>query len=287
MTLDQVLVFHKIIQRGSFNAAAAELHKTQPAISLAMKKLEEELAVALFDRSSYRPVLTLHGKAFYERSLKLLASMQEIEALTKSFKNAEEPELDITIDGIAPLPRLLKLFKSFNASFPHTKLNLSFETLSESERRVLERQSHIGVAHFVGNSHMIEVVPITSVRMLPVMSRELFKQKGVSSQEQLKDIDQIVLADRNAAQGASFGLLENGKKWRLTDNNFKREIIYAGLGWGHLPEHSIQRELADGELVILEFEDIHPRDLEIKLIRLKKHQFGVVARALWEELLKL
>jgi DNA-binding transcriptional LysR family regulator len=54
MTFDQILVFHKISQTGSFKSAAAELHKTQPAISLAMKKLEEEMEVELqasFDRS--------------------------------------------------------------------------------------------------------------------------------------------------------------------------------------------------------------------------------------------
>lgn len=47
MTFDQVLVFHKIVEAGSFKAAAAELHKTQPAISFAIKKLEEEMEAPL------------------------------------------------------------------------------------------------------------------------------------------------------------------------------------------------------------------------------------------------
>jgi DNA-binding transcriptional LysR family regulator len=287
MTFDQVLVFHKIIQTGSFKGAAEELNRTQPAISLSMKRLEEELAVPLFDRSSYRPTLTAYGKMFLERSLKVLLNMQELENLTQSFQNKEEPELGIAIDGISPLPRLLRLFKQFGEGFPNTKLNLSFETLSESERRVLEKEAAIGITHFLGDSNFLEVVPIATVRMLPVMSRELFEERQVAREEQLRDIDQIVLADKNPRKGVSFGLLEGGKKWRLNDNNFKREIIYAGLGWGHLPEHTITRELAEQELVVLNFEDVHPRELELKLIRLKRHQFGRVARALWEELLKL
>ena len=285
MTFEQVLVFHKIIQSGSFKSAAAELHKTQPAISLAIKKLEEEMEVDLFDRSGYRPELTEHGKAFYERSLKVLHGMGELEALTQSFRKQEEPEISLSVDGISPLPKLLHIFKSFGERHPNTKLNLSFDILSEAERRVLDRESQIGITHFISDRNSLEVVPVTSVRMIPVMSRELYKERKVKLQADLLDIEQIVIGDKNP-RGASFGLLDEGKKWRLNDSNFKRDIILAGLGWGHLPEHQIVRELAEKKLAVIEFEDIHPRELAINLIRHKRHQLGVVANQLWEELKK-
>src|SRR5690606_17942124 len=129
MTFDQVLVFHKIIQTGSFKSAAAELHRTQPAISLAIKKLEEEMEVDLFDRSGYRPHLTDHGRAFYERSFKVLQGMSELEGLSLSFRKKEEPEIHISVDGISPLPKLLHVFKNFGEKFPNTKLNLGFDIL--------------------------------------------------------------------------------------------------------------------------------------------------------------
>ena len=287
MTFEQVLVFHKIVQSGSFKQAAAELHKTQPAISLAIKKLEEEMEVDLFDRSGYRPELTVHGRAFFERSIKVLQGMGELENLSESFRKREEPEIGIAVDGISPLPKLLHLFKNFGERFPNTKLNLGFDILSEAERRVLDREAQIGVTHFISDRSSLEIVPITSVRMIPVMSKELYKERKVSRQEDLGNIEQIVIADKNGPRGSSFGLLDNGKKWRLNDSNFKRDIILAGLGWGHLPHHQIERELADKKLVVLEFEDIHPRELAINLIRHKRHQLGVVAKTLWDELLNL
>jgi DNA-binding transcriptional LysR family regulator len=89
--------------------------KTQPAISLAIKKLEEEMEVELFDRtSSYPPLLTEHGRAFYERSARLLMNMNELEGLSKSFRNREEPQIKLAVDEISPLPELLGLFKKFN-----------------------------------------------------------------------------------------------------------------------------------------------------------------------------
>jgi DNA-binding transcriptional LysR family regulator len=283
MTFDQVLVFHKIVEAGSFKAAAAQLHKTQPAISLAIKKLEEEMEVDLFDRSGYRPELTAHGKAFYERSFKVLQGMSELDGLSNSFRKLEEPEIFISIDGISPLPKLLHIFKSFGDKFPNTKLNLGFDILSESERRVLSREAQIGITHFISDRNALEVLPITTVKMLPVISRELYKERKVKTQNDLKEIDQIVIGDKNP-KGASFGLLDTGKKWRINEGNFKRDIILAGLGWGHLADHTIEREIAEKKLIVLDFEEIHPRELDINLIRLKKQQLGVVAKSLWEEL---
>ncbi len=287
MTFEQVLVFHKIVQLGSFKAASGELHKTQPAISHAIKKLEEEMEVELFDRSGYRPILTDHGKAFFERSIKILQGMQELESMANSFRNREEPEIRLAVDGISPLPELLKLFRKFNERYPSTKLNMGFDILSEAERRVLDREAEIGITHFISETSVLDVIPITHVRMVPVMSRDLLKEKAVTNQAQLLEIEQIVVKDKAGARGINFGLLDGGKKWRLSDSNFKREIIIAGMGWGHLPEHSIHQELKEGQLVPLHFEDIYPRELVINLIRLKKHQFGVVARSLWDELAAL
>ena len=284
MTFEQLLVFHKIVQAGSFKAAANEMHKTQPAISLSIKKLEEEMEVELFDRSSYRPTLTSHGKAFLERSYKIIQGMSELESLSQSFQQREEPEIGISLDGICLNPDLLKFLKIFSDQHPFTKLNMCFDILSEAERRVLTKETQFGITHFVTEQSALEIRPITSVTMVPVMNRELFKEKKVKSQLDLMNIEQIVVADKNP-KGASFGLLENGKKWRLNDSNFKREIILAGMGWGHLPMSSIEREIKDKKIVILDFEDIHPRDLGIYLIRLKKHQLGPIAKKLWEELI--
>jgi DNA-binding transcriptional LysR family regulator len=287
MTFDQVLVFHKIIESGSFKAAAAELHRTQPAVSLAVKKLEEEIAVALFDRSGYRPTLTAHGRAFFERSLKVLQGMAELEGLARSFQRREEPELAVAVDGISPLPKLLPLFKAFSERFPNTRLNLSFEILSEAERRVLTGTAQIGITHFVSEGSALEVQPITSVTMVPVISRELYRNRKIRTEADLLAIDQVVVGDKGGPGGTSFGLLEGGKQWRIGDSNFKREVILAGLGWGHLTERSIERELAEKKLVVLEFDDVRPRRLVINLIRNKKHPLGIVAKGLWDELLGL
>lgn len=284
MTIDQVLVFHEIVRLGSFKAAAAELHRTQPAISFAIKKLEEELEAPLFDRSGYRPVLTEQGRAFYERSQQVKQSMEEITHLAQSFKNKEEPEISLSVDGISPLPVLLKHFKKFGQRFPNTKLNLSLDILSEVERKVLGREAQFGITHFISESSALEIVPIATIEMVPVINPELFKEAKVKGEDDLLKIDQIVVADPNPKSNVNFGLMSGGKKWRLKDSNFKRELLLAGMGWGHLPLHTIEGEIRTGKLMVMEFDHIRPRSLDIKLIRLRNRPLGVVARTLWEEL---
>ena len=284
MTFEQLLVFHKIVQTGSFKAAADALNKTQPAISFSIKKLEAEMEVELFDRTAYRPTLTDHGKALLERSHKIIQGMNELDHLSKSFQKKEEPEIGISMDGIFLHPGLLKMFKSFSDQHPFTKLHMSLDLLSEAERKVLDHETQIGITHFISDKASLEIVPFTTVKMVPVINRELLKERKVKTQSDLMDIDQIVIGDSNP-KGASFGLLESGKKWRLLDKNFKRDIILAGLGWGHLPLNSIEQELKEKKIVILNFEDIHPKELDIHLIRLKKQQLGPVAKKLWDELI--
>ncbi|MBC7465978.1 MAG: LysR family transcriptional regulator [Bdellovibrio sp.] len=65
MTFDQLETLEMIVEKGSFKAAADHLHKTQPSLSVAIKKLEEEFDLKLFNRDQYRPKLTAEGIVFY------------------------------------------------------------------------------------------------------------------------------------------------------------------------------------------------------------------------------
>src|SRR5690606_39131434 len=111
-------------------------------------------------------------------------------------RNQEEPEITIAVDGIAPLPGLLHFFKDLGVRYPNTKLNLQFNILSGSEEKVLGREADMGIAHFVTDYSSLEVIPFTSVKMIPVMSRELYEERKISSQSDLVEIDQIIAGDR-------------------------------------------------------------------------------------------
>src|SRR5258707_10836877 len=61
MTYDQLVAFLAVAGEGTFTAASAALHKSQPAVSKLVRNLEDELGVQLFDRQQYRATLTDAG----------------------------------------------------------------------------------------------------------------------------------------------------------------------------------------------------------------------------------
>ena len=81
MKLDQLKAFISVAETGSFRSAVHVLNRTQPSISAAVKLLEEQFNVALFDRSGYRPVLTNEGQEFFRQAKQLLSQVQQLENL--------------------------------------------------------------------------------------------------------------------------------------------------------------------------------------------------------------
>lgn len=83
----KLLAFTTLARVGSFTLAARELHLTQSAVSHAIKALEDELGVRLFDRLGRRVTMTDAGKHLLEHAQRILAEMKvaraDLAAMTK------------------------------------------------------------------------------------------------------------------------------------------------------------------------------------------------------------
>ena len=82
MSIRDLRTFLAIAESGSFTAAAHSVHRTQSAITVQMKTLEEKLEIRLFDRSKRPPVLTASGRAFVSKcpssdNLRLIRRLQK------------------------------------------------------------------------------------------------------------------------------------------------------------------------------------------------------------------
>lgn len=88
MDMTQLMYFTVIAKYNSLTKAAEELHISQPAMSSALKKLERELGVALFDRSANRIQLNDAGKAALTYAESMLRDMEQMKAGLQSFADA-------------------------------------------------------------------------------------------------------------------------------------------------------------------------------------------------------
>ncbi|MCU7829130.1 MAG: LysR family transcriptional regulator [Candidatus Thiodiazotropha sp. (ex Myrtea sp. 'scaly one' KF741663)] len=139
MDLKQLRYFRSIIEQGGFTAAARQLHVAQPAISIAIRKLEEQLGMTLLHRSDRQITPTVEGEVLLRHATKLLdlaaaaeLEMQELRGLTKGEVRVGIPSML----GSYYFPPILMGFKH-----RHPELRL---TVYEQGTRRLQQMIHDG-----------------------------------------------------------------------------------------------------------------------------------------------
>lgn len=285
MTLDQIETFITVVECGSFKSASEKLFRSQPAISVAVKKLEEELGVTLFNREEYRPKLTEQGEAFFVKSKDLFTKAKNLENFGKELGLGHEAEIKIAIDGICPLPDILKVIKIFNREYPSTKINLSFEIIGGAPEKLSNGSVQLALSPGVEIDPSAFVMSeMTEVKMIPVASTKLF-EKPIEKVKysDLKELPQIIVRSTgDESSKRSYGVLEGGNHWSVGDLQTKKEIIQAGLGWGSLPCHYIREEVAKNELYDLSQNGLISSSIPIYLMKSINYPQGPLSKRMWE-----
>ena len=287
MTYAQLRILDAIITHGSFRAASKFLFLSQPSVSVAIKKLEEEFNLKLFSRDQYRPALTLEGKAFYQKAKTLLSQTEALEVLGEQLAKGVEPEIRIAIDAVCPLPFIVNLLKKFEKGYPTTKLIFDTEYLGGVEERVLDKSADIGIIAALNENPNLDRIPLTSIRMIPVSAPKFFSAdtKGEIDHNNIRDFVQVVIKDSSIKQlfQKTHGILEGGRQWRVNDFYTKKQLILAGLGWGRLPQHLIENELKNGKLICLNVKNVRSAKVEIHVVRHINQPAGPIATKMWDD----
>jgi len=125
---DNMRVFAKVVESGSFTGAAQRLGISASMVSQHVKELEERLAVRLLNRTTRKVSVTEVGRAYYERCTRLLADLEEIEHAVSDMHAAPRGELRINATPSFGILHLAPAIADFTARFPAISVEL---TLSE------------------------------------------------------------------------------------------------------------------------------------------------------------
>ncbi|AUX27536.1 LysR family transcriptional regulator [Sorangium cellulosum] len=288
MTYDQLIAFLAVAGEGSFSAASARLHKSQPAVSKLVRNLESELGVELFDRREYRATLTDAGRLFHERASVVVEGTEALRSFGMQLSGKVEPIVRLAVDAVTPLGPIMDVFRGVQARYASVRLELGTERLAGAADALRERRADLAVATRLGiDPSEVETARFCDVRVLPVarFDHPVATCGTPIPPALLRAHAQIVLRD-SARGGASpsLNVLEGGLRWTVTDVAAKKEVILAGMGWGGLPEHVAADALASGELVTLQVPEFEADVMELFVTRRRDRPHGVVAQALWEAL---
>lgn len=244
MTLDQLNMFIAVVDMQTFSAAAKKLYISQPSISVAIKNLEEELKISLFDRSHYRPKLTAAGQEIYLKAQQMLGLEKELRLSAELLANGEERQIKIVLDIVAPLPLILHLIGAYFTHEKACKLELSFCVLGSGLKDVLMGEADLYIGPIFEAVENLEAHFHSYYYMIPVLSRN--HAYGKLPLKQLKahinEVSRVILRDGQARS-------HEGSNIYVEDYLIKKETIVAGLGWGRLPLWNIEGELKRGSLI--------------------------------------
>jgi DNA-binding transcriptional LysR family regulator len=255
ISLDQLRVFLQVVKSGSFSAAARDMHRVQSAVTYAIQKLEDQLGAKVFDRSGYRPKLSDAGRALLPRATRVLEEFSALNEQARAIAGGLEPELSFVVDASYPMPLFLAALQEFEAKFPAVLLRVYVENLGAAVQAVIDRRADFGLTfEFAADSAELVNTPIGEMQLVPVAapSHPLGQVRGRVPLQALRDARQLVLSDRTPlTQGKEFSVI-SPRTWRLADLGARHAMLRAGLGWGNMPLHLVEADIAEGRLVKLD-----------------------------------
>ncbi|MBL4799537.1 MAG: LysR family transcriptional regulator [Oleispira sp.] len=284
MTLEQLKSLQAIVEGGSLRAAAESLHRTQPTISVAIKNLEEELGLQIFDRDQYRNTLTSQGRKLYEKAKLVLGQAQSFKNLAIQLAAGEETEVGIAFTSAIPVAPIISTIRQCKEEFPATRLEVYSENGLGPLDLLENGQASILIIPWLQNNDKLESMPFMNLRFKSVIAADspLLQEYDAVPTTVMKNYPQVIISGRTSSK-TSFGILEGGDQWRVNDYQTKKEIIMQGMGWGSLPEHLIKEELAQGLLAPIKVVgDPDMPNIELRVVRLEGEPVGPVAQRLWE-----
>jgi DNA-binding transcriptional LysR family regulator len=263
LSLDALQALDAIERKGSFAAAAAELHRVPSALTYTMQKLEQDLGVALFDRSRRRARLTPAGEELMREGRQLLRAADELECRVKRVATGWETELRIALDIMIPAPQLFALIADFYAEESGTRIRVSHEVLAGTWDALVSGRADLalGVSGEVpaGGGYAIRMLGYKDFVFAVAPAHPLAKLPDPLQHEQILAHRAVAIGDSSRSLAPrSVGLLTGQDVLTLPDLQSKVAAQVAGLGCGYLPAHAAAPLIKAKRLVAKEVEEIKP-----------------------------
>ena len=287
MTLEQLRVLQKIVQLGSLKKAAAALFKTQPALSMAIKKLEQQYNIELLDRSQYRLTLTKQGSIFYRQAQSLLLSADQLESLGHQLAQGNEAIFRIGYDPLYDISHMLQTLHHCQNKFATTE----FQIVSGSRFSSLEQLANESVdVSFGAWFHLFHGVgdfktkPINEFELVIAAAPSLVTNHHVSTLQALSNYPSITVLE----SGLNFdterlGIHTAKQQFKTNDIHTLKALLCAGLGTALVPKTLISDELCSGQLQILNLDDFeHSMKGEVRMIKRSDKVLGPVGQYFWD-----
>ncbi|ERM81248.1 LysR family transcriptional regulator [Rhodonellum psychrophilum GCM71 = DSM 17998] len=254
-TLHQLQVFLKIVQTQSVTKASEELHLTQPAVSIQLKKFQEQFDIPLTELVGRKIYITDFGREISEAAENIINQVYAINYKTLAYKGQLTGRLKISVvsTGKYVMPYFLTDFIQ-----EHSGIALLMDVTNKN--KVLESLENNEV-----DFALVSILPATlNIEKLDLLQNKLYlvgstaikAKKGIGTKEIFKDLPLIFREKGSGTRQTMESFFQNNaisvlKKMELTSNEAVKQALMAGLGYSIMPLIGIKNELHNHELQII------------------------------------
>lgn len=263
MHLQDLNVFVMVASERSFSKAAKKLHRTQPAVSQAVHRIEEELGDRLFDRSSRNGSLTEAGVLLREHAVRLLRMASEAEAAVRELQQVRRGRVLIGANEAA-VHSVLPMVQRFAEAHPNAQVEVRRVPSRQMATELLQRTLDFGVLTFQPPEKGLQSISLGSdeLVMLAHPKHPLAARKRVTIEEVGREVV-IAHNDPSPTRERVLRLYERRHapiniQIALPSLDGIKRAVEMGVGVAVLPRRCALTEIARGQLVAVKVPELGP-----------------------------
>lgn len=284
-TIHQLKIFTKINEYQSITKASEELCLTQPAVSIQLKKFQEQFTIPLTEVIGRQLYVTDFGIEIAATASKILEQLEAIEYKTKAYQNHLAGILKISSASTGKYVMPYFLYDFLNL---HRGIDLKMDVTNKSYVIESLKANEIDMA-------LVSVIPeeldtnqieLIKNKLYLVGSPKIHQKIKKSNKKFFSEHPLLFREEGSATRNAMEKFIHEQKlpvykKIVLTSNEATKQAVIAGLGYSIMPLIGIKNELRNGDLEIIPVKGL-PITTDWNLIWLKSKNLSPAASAFLE-----
>ncbi|MHA7843065.1 MAG: LysR family transcriptional regulator [Winogradskyella sp.] len=281
-TLHQLQIFLKITQLKSITKASEALFLSQPAVSIQLKKFQDQFSIPLTEVVGRQLYVTDFGWEIAEAAEKILNEVDAINYKTMSFKGQVAGRLKISVvsTGKYVMPYFLSDFTNKNKG---VDLIMDVTNKQSVVKSLENNEVDFSLVSVIPDQLNLNRVELMENRLYLIGSTKDKFSRKVSTKKIFETYPMLYRENGSATRNAMESFIASHnistpKRMELTSNEALKQAVIAGLGYSIMPLIGIKNELKNGDLKIIPFKGL-PIITNWNLVWQKSKNLSPVAQA--------
>lgn len=290
VTLRQLRVFNCAARLLNFTRTAEELHLSQPAVSMQIKEMEENVGLSLFERIGNKLFLTEAGRELQHYARAVFQQLDEAQGVLDEIRGLRRGRLDLAVVSTAN-SFATQLLASFSQHYPFAGISLDVTNRENLVRMLESNERDLVIMGRPPETLDVELTPFLVNPLVVVANPQhpLAKRRNIP----VEALSNETFVIREPGSGTRIAMERHFAEYgvniipgmEMTSAEAIKQAVQANLGLAVASGHTLSLELETGRLVVLDVQGF-PLLRHWHIVHCKGKRLSPVARAFQDYVLK-